>query len=310
MFSVIFPGQGSQKVGMGNDLYNNYSYIKHLFEQADESLGFKLSKLILEGPKEDLDLTEYTQPAIFLVSYSIFETIKKETNLDLSKAKYFAGHSLGEYSALALSGSLQFDQAIKLLNKRGKAMQVAVPKGEGGMVAVLGAELDEIYNLLNENNKKYVCYVANDNSTGQIVLSGQNKDLDLMTEDLKKKSIKNIKLPVSAPFHCPLMLKATEIMKEEINNTQFNLPKNTIISNVTGEEVRDVNNIKELLIKQIEKPVRWRESVLYMSKNKVSKFVEIGPGKVLSGLIKRIDRNLISLSINSPEDVKNLNLND
>jgi len=310
MFSVIFPGQGSQKVGMGNDLYNNYSYIKHLFEQADESLGFKLSKLILEGPKEDLDLTEYTQPAIFLVSYSIFETIKKETNLDLSKAKYFAGHSLGEYSALALSGSLQFDQAIKLLNKRGKAMQVAVPKGEGGMVAVLGAELDEIYNLLNENNKKYVCYVANDNSTGQIVLSGQNKDLDLMTEDLKKKSIKNIKLPVSAPFHCPLMLKATEIMKEEINNAQFNLPKNTIISNVTGEEVIDVNNIKELLIKQIEKPVRWRESVLYMSKNKVSKFVEIGPGKVLSGLIKRIDRNLISLSINSPEDVKNLNLND
>ena len=310
MFSVIFPGQGSQKVGMGNDLYNNYSYIKHLFEQADESLGFKLSKLILEGPKEDLDLTEYTQPAIFLVSYSIFETIKKETNLDLSKAKYFAGHSLGEYSALASSGSLQFDQAIKLLNKRGKAMQVAVPKGEGGMVAVLGAELDEIYNLLNENNKKYICYVANDNSTGQIVLSGQNKDLDLMTEDLKKKSIKNIKLPVSAPFHCPLMLKATEIMKEEINNTQFNLPKNTIISNVTGEEVRDVNNIKELLIKQIEKPVRWRESVLYMSKNKVSKFVEIGPGKVLSGLIKRIDRNLISLSINSPEDAKNFNLND
>ena len=310
MFSVIFPGQGSQKVGMGSDLYNNYSYIKHLFEQADESLGFKLSKLILEGPKEDLDLTEYTQPAIFLISYSIFETIKKETNLDLSKAKYFAGHSLGEYSALASSGSLQFDQAVKLLNKRGKAMQIAVPKGEGGMVAVLGTELDEIYNLLNENNKKYICYVANDNSIGQIVLSGQNKDLDLMTEDLKKKSIKNIKLPVSAPFHCPLMLKATEIMKEEINNTQFNLPKNTIISNVTGEEVRDVNNIKELLIKQIEKPVRWRESVLYMSKNKVSKFVEIGPGKVLSGLIKRIDRNLISLSINSPEDAKNFNLND
>ena len=310
MFSVIFPGQGSQKVGMGSDLYNNYSYIKHLFEQADEILRFKLSKLILEGPKEELDLTEYTQPAIFLVSYSIFKVIKKETNLDLSKAKYFAGHSLGEYSALASSGSLQFDQAVKLLNKRGKAMQVAVPKGEGGMVAVLGAELDEIYNLLNENNKKYVCYVANDNSTGQIVLSGQNKDLDLMTEDLKKKSIKNIKLPVSAPFHCPLMLKATEIMKEEINNTQFNLPKNTIISNVTGEEVRDVNNIKELLIKQIEKPVRWRESVLYMSKNKVSKFVEIGPGKVLSGLIKRIDRNLISLSINSPEDAKNFNLND
>ena len=310
MFSVIFPGQGSQKVGMGNDLYNNYSYIKHLFEEADESLGFKLSKLILEGPKEDLDLTEYTQPAIFLVSYSIFKVIKKETNLDLSKAKYFAGHSLGEYSALASSGSLQFDQAIKLLNKRGKAMQLAVPKGEGGMLAILGAELEEISILLKENINKYKCYIANDNSVGQIVLSGQNKDLDLLIEDLKKKSIKNIKLAVSAPFHCPLMQKATEIMKQEINNTQFNLPKNIIISNVTGEGVREISNIKELLIKQIENPVRWRESVLYMNKNKVSKFVEIGPGKVLSGLVKRIDRNLIPLSINSLEDAKNLNLND
>ena len=310
MFSVIFPGQGSQKIGMGSDLYNNYSYIKHLFQQADDSLGFSLSNLILEGPKEDLDLTEYTQPAIFLISYSIFETIKKETDLDLSKAKYFAGHSLGEYSALTSSGSLQFDQTIKLLNKRGKAMQLAVPKGEGGMLAVLGAELKVIYSLLNENNKKYKCYVANDNSVGQIVLSGQNKDLDLLAEDLKKKSIKNIKLPVSAPFHCPLMQKATEIMKEEINNTHFKLPKNTIISNVTGEEERDISNIKELLIKQIESPVRWRESVLYMNKNSVNKFVEIGPGKVLSGLIKRIDRNLIPLSINSLEDAKNLNLND
>ena len=310
MFSVIFPGQGSQKVGMGSNLFNNYSYIKLLFEQANDNLGFNLSKFILEGPKEELDLTEYTQPAIFLISYSIFETIKKETNLDLTKAKYFAGHSLGEYSALTLSGSLKFEQTVKLLNKRGRAMQFATPKGKGGMVAILGAELEEINNLLNENNKKYTCYVANDNSVGQIVLSGENKDLDLMIEDLKKKSIKNIKLPVSAPFHCPLMQKATEIMKEEINNTHFNLPKNTIISNVTGEEVVDVNNIKELLIKQIESPVRWRESILHIKKNSVSKFVEIGPGKVLSGLIKRIDRNLTSLSINSLEDTKNLNLND
>ena len=306
----IFPGQGSQKVGMGSNLFNNYSYIKLLFEQANDNLGFNLSKFILEGPKEELDLTEYTQPAIFLISYSIFETIKKGTNLDLTKAKYFAGHSLGEYSALTLSGSLKFEQTVKLLNKRGRAMQFATPKGKGGMVAILGAELEEINNLLNENNKKYTCYVANDNSVGQIVLSGENKDLDLMIEDLKKKSIKNIKLPVSAPFHCPLMQKATEIMKEEINNTHFNLPKNTIISNVTGEEVVDVNNIKELLIKQIESPVKWRESILHIKKNSVSKFVEIGPGKVLSGLIKRIDRNLTSLSINSLEDTKNLNLND
>ena len=310
MFSLIFPGQGSQSVGMGSELYKNYPYIKALFLQADENLGFKLSNLILEGPKEQLDLTEYTQPAIFLISYSILEVIKNETKLDLETAKFFAGHSLGEYSALVASKSLKFEQAIKLLNKRGKAMQMAVPKGKGGMVAILGAELEEITKLLEENNKKYKCYVANDNSNGQIVLSGQNEDLDLMTEDLKKKSIKNIKLAVSAPFHCPLMNKASEIMKDEINNTEFSLPKNIIISNVTAEEVKDVNTIKELLIEQIESPVRWRESVLYMKKKGTTKFIEIGPGKVLSGLIKRIDRNLTSLSINSIEDTKNLNLND
>ena len=310
MFSVIFPGQGTQVVGMGAELYKNHAYIRELFEEADETLGFKLSKLILEGPKEELDLTEFTQPAIFLISYSIFMMIKSETNIDLSKAKYFAGHSLGEYSALAASESLKFKEAIKLLNKRGKAMQISVPKGEGGMVAVLGAELNKINELLKENKGRYQCYLANDNSNGQIVLSGKIKDLDLMLEDLKKKSIKNIKLPVSAPFHCPLMEKATQIMKNEINNTEFVSPKNTIISNVTGEAVNEVEKIKDLLIRQIESPVRWRESVLHMQKNKINKFIEIGPGKVLSGLIKRIDINLISLPISSIKDTINLNLND
>ena len=310
MFSVIFPGQGTQYVGMGAELYKNHAYVKELFEEADETLGFKLSKLILEGPKEELDLTEFTQPAIFLISYSIFAMIKSETNIDLSKAKYFAGHSLGEYSALAASESLKFKEAIKLLNKRGKAMQISVPQGEGGMVAVLGAKLNEINELLKENRSRYQCYLANDNSNGQIVLSGKIKDLNLMSEDLKKKSIKNIKLPVSAPFHCPLMEKATQIMKNEINDTEFVSPKNTIISNVTGEAVNEAEKIKDLLIRQIESPVRWRESVLHMQKNKISKFIEIGPGKVLSGLIKRIDRNLISLPISSIKDAINLSLND
>ena len=310
MFSVIFPGQGSQSVGMANNLYSSYSYIKELFDEADEILGFSLSKIITNGPKEKLDQTEITQPAIFLVSYSIFEMLKRETGLDLGKAKYFAGHSLGEYSALTASKSLDFDQAIKLLKIRGNAMQSALPKDEGGMLAVLGTEINIISDLLKENQKKYECFIANDNSNSQIVLSGRNKDLDLLVEDLKKKAIKNIKLPVSAPFHCKLMSSATEIMRKEISNTEFKNPNNIIISNVTGEETNNLNQIKDLLIKQIESPVRWRESIIYMINKGVGNFIEIGPGKVLSGLIKRIDKSVNLISVNEINDLKNINLND
>ena len=310
MFSVIFPGQGSQSVGMVKELYVNYDYIKDLFKSADDLLGYSISKIILEGPKEDLDLTENTQPAIFLASYSIFEMIKKESNINLRDAKYFAGHSLGEYSALATSGSLDFQNAIKLLNERGKAMQAAVPKGTGGMVVVLGAEIEEINNLLEEKQNDYKCYIANDNSKGQVVLSGLNSDLDKFINTLKIKKIKNIKLPVSAPFHCKLMDKATSIMSDKINNTNFEKPKNAIISNVTGEETQEIEKIKNLLIKQIESPVRWRESVIYMIKNGVSNFVEIGPGKVLSSLVKRIDKTINTNTINKLEDIKNIKLND
>jgi len=310
MFSVIFPGQGSQSVGMAKNIYNNYSYIKKLFHQADEILGFSISKLILEGPKEQLDQTENTQPAIFLVSYSIFEIIKNESGINLGKAKYFAGHSLGEYSALAAAGSINFIETIKLLKTRGRAMQSAMPKGEGGMLAVLGSEIQNIYDLLKENEKKYECYIANDNSNGQIVLSGKNKDLELFVVDLKKKGIKNIKLPVSAPFHCKLMSSATEIMKKEITNTEFKNPKNTIISNVTSRETIESNEIKDLLIRQIESPVRWRESIIYMIEKGITKFIEIGPGTVLSGLIKRIDRSMSLVSVNELDDLKNINLND
>ena len=310
MFSVVFPGQGSQSVGMAANLYNSYSYVKELFEIADETLGFSLSKLILEGPKEQLDQTENTQPAIFLASTSIFEMTRRESDIDLTKAKYFAGHSLGEYSALAASGSIKFEQAIKLLKARGKAMQLAVPKGQGGMLVVLGTDVKIISDLLNENQKKYQCFIANDNSIGQIVLSGMNKDLDALTEDLKKNTIKNIRLAVSAPFHSKLMSSATEIMKQEINQSNFIHPKNTIISNVTSLEATEPNQIKELLIKQIENPVRWRESVIYMINKGVTKFVEIGPGKVLSGLVKRIDRSVTIVSINDLDDLQGIRLND
>jgi len=310
MFSVIFPGQGSQSVGMTKELYDNFAYVKDLFKQADDILGYSISKIILEGKKEDLDLTENTQPAIFLCSYSIFEMIKKESNINLEKAKYFAGHSLGEYSALATSGSLDFKNAIKLLNQRGKAMQTAVPKGTGGMVAVLGSEIKEINNLLEENQNSYKCYIANDNSNGQIVLSGLNLDIDKFIQTLNEKKIKNIRLPVSAPFHCKLMDKATSIMRDKINNTSFEKPKNIIISNVTGSETQEIHKIKDLLIKQIESPVRWRESVIYMIKNGVTNFIEIGPGKVLSGLVKRIDKTINVNTINKLEDLKDIKLND
>jgi len=310
MFSVIFPGQGSQSVGMTKELYDNLPYIKDLFKQADDILGYSISKIILEGPKEELDLTEITQPAIFLASYSIFEMIKNESNIDLGNAKYFAGHSLGEYSALATSGSLDFKNAVKLLNERGKAMQTAVPKGTGGMVAVLGTDIKEINNLLEENQNNYKCYIANDNSNGQTVLSGLNSDIDKFIETLKIKKIKNIKLPVSAPFHCKLMDKATSIMSDKINNTNFQKPKNVIISNVTGSETHEIEKIKDLLIKQIESPVRWRESVIYMIKNGIKNFIEIGPGKVLSGLVKRIDKTINVNTINKIEDLKDIKLND
>ena len=221
MFSVIFPGQGSQIVGMGKEFYDKFELVKSLFKEADETLNYSISKLILEGPKEELDLTTNTQPAIFLISYSIFNVIKKEFNIDLNKAKYFAGHSLGEYSALSCAGYLNFADTLKSLRIRGDAMQNSVPKGEGGMVAVLGSTVEVIEKILRDNESKFIAQIANDNSEGQIVLSGKTKDLENLIELLKENSIKNIKLPVSAPFHCSLMSKATDIMKEELNKISF-----------------------------------------------------------------------------------------
>jgi len=310
MFSVIFPGQGSQSVGMAKDIYNKFDIAKELFKEADSVLNFSITKLILDGTKEELDQTENTQPAIFLVGYSIFQLIKKEFAIDLNKANYFAGHSLGEYTALSCAGALSFSATLKLLRVRGKAMQEAAPKGEGGMIAILGSTTEIIEKIFEENKNNYECYIANDNSNGQIVVSGKLINLDLLIEDLKKRSIKNIKLPVSAPFHCNLMSNATKIMQDEIQKCDFKNLKNTLISNVTAQEVNEISILKELLIKQIESRVRWRESVNLMLEKKITQFIEIGPGKVLSGLIKRIDRNAKVTSINTEDDIKQINLND
>ena len=308
MFSVIFPGQGSQMIGMGKEFFEKYNLVKELFKEADEILKIPLSKIIFEGPKEEIDLTVNTQPAIFLISYSIFQVVKKEFNIDLNQAKYFAGHSLGEYSALSSAGYLNFSETIKLLRIRGNAMQNAVPKGEGGMLAVLGSTVEEVEKILHQHKNDFMAQIANDNSEGQLVLSGKNKDLEILIKVLKSINIKSIKLPVSAPFHCKLMNKATDIMRKEIEKANFRDTDNTLISNVSAGEIKNKEKLKELLINQIENRVRWRESVLNMIKNGVNHFVEIGPGKVLSGLVKRIDRNVKINTINSESDIKELEI--
>ncbi len=308
MFSVIFPGQGSQMVGMGKEFFDKYDLVKSLFKEADEILNIPLSKIILNGPKDMLDMTANTQPAIFLISYSIFNVAKKEFGIDLNKAKYFAGHSLGEYSALSLADYLNFSETIKLLRSRGDAMQNAVPKGEGGMVAVLGSKIEDIEIILNENSDTFKVQIANDNSDGQIVISGKSKDLEKLIEILKLKKIKNIKLPVSAPFHCDLMNNATKIMKEKIDKVNFKEGTNKLISNVSAEEILNKDQLKKLLIDQIESRVRWRESIIFMINKGINRFIEIGPGKVLSGLVKRINKDVKISTINKESDIRDLKL--
>jgi [acyl-carrier-protein] S-malonyltransferase len=293
---------------MGKEFHDKFDLVKNLFKEADDTLNFPISKLILDGPKEELDLTANTQPAIFLISYSIFSIVTKEFNIDLNKAKYFAGHSLGEYSALSCAGYLSFSDTLKILRIRGDAMQNSVPKGQGGMVAVLGSTVEVIEKILKENEDSLNAHIANDNSEGQIVLSGKMDDLDKLIKILKENTIKNIKLPVSAPFHCNLMNKATNIMRDALDKLNFDQGKNKLISNVTANEISDANELKDLLIKQIENRVRWREGVINMINNEVNHFIEIGPGKVLSGLVKRINREVKIDTLNNQGDIEGLKI--
>ena len=306
MKAILFPGQGSQIVGMGSEFYNNFSSVKKLFTEADETLGFKISKIILEGPESELKLTQNTQPSILLVSYSIFSVLKEEFNFSLDNVKYFAGHSLGEYSALLCANALSFQDALRLLYDRGKSMQEAVPVGKGGMLAVLGSEIQEINNFILNVKSKGVCEVANDNAQGQIIVSGNIESIEELKDILKRNKKKCISLPVSAPFHCSLMNPAAVKMKEKINLVNFKKPDFEIISNVTASPVSEPKSIKQYLAQQIYSKVRWRESIVYMNEKKINDYIELGPGKVLTGLVKRIIPNSNSFSINSIDDIKNL----
>ena len=305
MRAVLFPGQGSQYVGMVSDFYKNFDSTKKNFEIVDKTLGFSLSNIVLNGPEEELQLTKNTQPAIMTVGVSIFHVLNQKYNLNLNNSKFFAGHSLGEYTALVCAGSLTLERAAYLLHERGKSMQDAVPPGQGSMMAILGMNIGEIEQEINLLPKGETCEIANDNSNGQVVVSGKKSAIQVLSENIKKKKKKGIILPVSAPFHCSLMKKAAENMKDKIESTNFLKPKPNIISNVTAKEETNVNRIKPLLIDQITSRVRWRESVEYMIKQGVKDFLEIGPGKVLSGLVKKIDRDVKTLTINSIEDIKN-----
>ena len=308
MSALLFPGQGSQVVGMGYDFYNSFDLVKKIFKQADEKLNYPISKIILEGPEDQLQLTKNTQPAILTVSYSIFKVLKEEFEFDLSSFKYFAGHSLGEYSALVCAESLNINDALYLLHERGKAMQESVPVGMGSMIAILGMEINEISDLLNNiNNNKGICEIANDNANGQVIISGSKDNIDALQKTLKDRKKKSIPLKVSAPFHCSLMKPAAEIMKDKINNTKFNDPLPKIVNNVTAKPENNSSIIKKLLIDQIFSTVRWRESIINMSDGGVKNFIEIGPGKVLIGMVKRTVKNANCFSINSIADIKNLN---
>ena len=306
--SLIFPGQGSQFVGMGRDLFDTYSVAKEMFEELDDALGYSLSKIMFDGPMESLTLTEHTQPSLMAMSAVISKIIEIESGISLENyINFAAGHSLGEYSALTVAKAINFVDAAKILKLRGQAMQTAVPNGKGGMAAILGADMATAEEIAAEASKVGICSVANDNSVGQIVLSGSSEAIEKAIEISKKMGIKkSIRLSVSAPFHCELMAPAAENMVEELKCLDIKQPKIKIISNVTAKSVSSPQKIRELLVSQITATVRWRESVLYMIANGTRRFIEIGAGKVLTGLCRRIDKDIKCSSVETPQDIENI----
>ncbi len=304
--AFIFPGQGSQQVGMGRDLAEAFPVARHLFEEVDDALGQHLGRLMFQGPDEELVLTENAQPALMAVSMAVVLVLREEGGLDLGKScSFVAGHSLGEYSALAAAGALELADAARLLKVRGRAMQDAVPVGKGAMAALIGLNFDDVESIASDAEDGEVCMPANDNAPGQIVISGDkaavNRALELAAE---RGCRRNVVLPVSAPFHCSLMKPAAEVMETALADVPLSPPVVPLVANVTAESVNDPSLVRQLLVEQVTSMVRWRESVLYMKEQKVTELVELGAGKVLSGLARRIDRDLSARSVQSPDDIE------
>lgn len=304
--AFVFPGQGSQAIGMGKELLAAFPVARETLEEIDDALGQNLTRLMAEGPAEELTLTENAQPALMAVSMAVLRVLESEGGVDIADACAFvAGHSLGEYSALAAARSFGLADTARLLKTRGQAMQKAVPVGEGGMAALLGAELDQAQDIADAAAEGQICAPANDNAPGQVVLSGSMGAIDRAIKIAGERGIRrSVKLPVSAPFHCAMMAPAAEVMEKALGKVAFVRPLVPVIANVTAAATENPDDIRALLVEQVTSMVRWRESVLAMRDTGVDTLIELGAGKVLSGLTKRIDRDMTSLNAESPDDIE------
>jgi [acyl-carrier-protein] S-malonyltransferase len=306
--AFVFPGQASQAVGMGAELATAFSAAREVFEEVDDALSQPLSKLMFEGPGEDLILTENAQPAIVAVSLAVVRVLESEAGIRLpEKGRFVAGHSMGEYSALGATGTFSVADAVRLVKRRGQSMQLAVPVGEGAMAALIGLDLDTAREVAEAAAEGEVCAPANDNAPGQVVLSGHRTAVERAVEIAAERGARRaIMLPVSAPFHCSLMAPAAEVMAEALAEVDMQLPSLTLIANVTAAPVVDPDSIRGFLVEQVTAMVRWRESVLRMREEGVETLIELGTGKILSGLIRRIDRDLVVANAGTPDDIEAL----
>ncbi|NTU76486.1 MAG: ACP S-malonyltransferase [Alphaproteobacteria bacterium] len=304
--ALMFPGQGSQHPGMGKALAEVFPEAREVFQEVDEALGQKLSQLIFEGTADDLTLTENAQPALMAMSMAVVRVLEKQGSFRLPEAvQFMAGHSLGEYAALCAAGSLTLGDTARLLRIRGKAMQEAVPVGVGGMVAILGADMEAAQDIAAKAAEYEVCVAANDNAPGQVVISGHSAALDRAIALAAERGFKrSVRLPVSAPFHSPLMQPAAEVMKEALAKVTIRKPLVPVVANVTATAVDEAATILDLLVRQVTGSVRWRESMLYMKAKGVEQWTECGAGAVLTGLAKRIDKEMTAVSLQTPEDIE------
>lgn len=304
--AIVFPGQGSQFIGMGKDVYDAFPTAKAVFQEVDDALGKKLSNLIFDGNADDLNLTENTQPALMAVSVAIWRVLEEQGKLsfDSDDVLFAAGHSLGEYSALTATGALALSDTARLLQIRGSSMQQAVPVGVGAMAAILGLDFDDVEAIAKEASGDEVCTAANDNANGQVVVSGHKGAVEAAIALASERGArKSVLLPVSAPFHCPLMQPAADRMAEALAKVEIQVPAVPVVANVKASSVTDPDEIRQLLVDQVTGSVRWRESVLYMKEQGVEQIIEVGAGKVLAGLTRRIDRDLQAKAIQTVDDI-------